>query len=182
MFKFYIKAVAQEYSIYHSLTHTFIESVKTEKDLKSALKKWNGKSEEELWMFLLDVRYARVPKKNFEGKDKFFDDNDKQYEEAWSIFTKRFFSRYKGLAVMQEEIPYELIRNVQVQRDQAQKEKMERERIEGEARLKKHDEEEQARKAQLKEEEEMARRIPEKKRKKIKVKKVKGKKLVLMDL
>lgn len=182
MFKFYIKAVAQEYSIYHSLTHTFMESVKTEKELKSALKAWNGKSEEELWMFLLDVRYARIPKKSHEGKDKFFDDNDKQYEEAWKIYTERFFSRFKTLAVMQEEIPTELIRSVQVKRDQAQKEKMERERLEGEARLKKHDEDEQERKAQLKAEEELLRRVPERKKKKLKIKKVSGKKLVLFDL
>jgi hypothetical protein len=127
---FYIKHVGGQFSIEHRLSHTFIESVKEEKQLAERIKYWVEMDERKFWEYLLDKRFVRVPKRQ-EGfrmsKDKSENaDNEKWYNDAWSIYTDLFYTRNPKLYVEVTDYPYEVINAIR--RDRFTEDKLEEER------------------------------------------------------
>ena len=195
--KFYIKAVSEQYSITHRLTHCYIETVNTEEELVERMKYWVGLDDKELWRYMVRERYQSIPR---EKNLIFYQQNTKKDDEewfinAWSLYTDKFYTEHPELYVEEKESPMEAIREFQreeYKRRQLEDEKAKREREEAERRFKEEERKEKE-KAKEKVEEvkegkigsvrgiEKLKRKMKKKVKKVKVKANSVKQVVILD-
>jgi hypothetical protein len=133
--KFYIKAVGGQFSIEHRLTHTYIESVDTEKELVERIKHYVSMGEKDFWEYLIYDRYARIPKPNesvLSTTKKEKDSYEEWFVSAWSIYTDLFYTKNPKLLVEETKLPYDVI--TQIRREKAIQDKEETKKREQELR------------------------------------------------
>lgn len=126
--KFYIKYVGGRYSVEHRLTHSWLSTVDTEKELKQEIRRLNEIPEQELWEFLLYKRSASVvPERDFESR---FQHEEDWYFSAWGIFTTRFYESNPKLLMEVDSIPYDLVNAIKRERRETANEEYKRRREE----------------------------------------------------
>lgn len=131
--RFYIKAVGGDFSLHHRLTHLYLGSVKTEKELVAEIKVWNRMTEEEIWTEVLETPSVRIPS-TMNMNDKSYTYDEEWFAGAWSSYTDKFYDKYPKLLVQTENIPFDYINSFRRQKAEAQhakhreEEKVKRER------------------------------------------------------
>jgi hypothetical protein len=195
---FYIKHVGGKFSVEHRLTHTYITTVSSEKDLKKIIKHYIEMPPELFWQEMMDKRAVRIPEKKRGFFSTHVDDNsdyEKWFKEAWSQYTDKFYKKYPSLLVEQTELPYDIINGIKRERyaKDREEEMNRRKEIEEAEEQFKEDERQRKLEEKKKQEEEKVGRIgsetslkkmkKEKRRgaKKLKIKGKAGKNINIMD-
>lgn len=111
--RFYIKAVGGKFTLMHRLTHSFLGSFETEKELAKDIKDWNTLDEREFWEVLLDNPLVRVTSRNaYDNPSEFSKNEEEWYHTAWCGYTGRFYDKYPKLLIEEPELPYSLINEI----------------------------------------------------------------------
>lgn len=141
--RFYIKSVGGNYTIMHSLTHTYIEAVDTEEALKEKLAHWLEMSPEDFWDFMFDERYVKPSKQigNMRGDTNGESEQDKWYAQAWKYYTILFYKENPELYEREEELDYRFIQQRLAARAVRVNKEYEETRKEREAAVKRYKEE-----------------------------------------
>lgn len=110
--RFYIKAVAGSFTLQNRLTHTYMGTFETEKEITAEIKRYNEMTDYEFWEEMLTTRQVRIPKSHSNMKDTEKDSMEDWFLSAWSMYTDDFYRRNPKLLVEVEEIPYELVNDI----------------------------------------------------------------------
>jgi hypothetical protein len=143
--RFYICHTTGSYTINHRLTHSYVASVRTEEELVKRIAELNAMSDKDLWLYLMS-KYVRIPKPNVSMKDDYYDDREKWFTGAWSVYTDLFYTKNPKLLVEEKQIPYEVINQIRREEYARDKEATERQRKEQEESERRYKEEERLRK------------------------------------
>lgn len=110
--RFFIKAITGGYSIYHRLTHAYLESASTEEELVEMISSWESKTEEELWRTLLFTRGLSISTLTGVIRDKHFEQDEEWYYGAWGVYTTKFYEDNPSLYHEVTKIPTDIINMV----------------------------------------------------------------------
>lgn len=154
---FYVREAAG-YSLYHRLTHGFIQGFQTEQELVSFMKGIKKMSMKDLWLLLVDKHKVRIPtRKVYEQPSDHNKQLDQDLARAWYLGTNQFYGRHPELYIEEVDIPFDITNEIlRSKRDASDKmaREQEREMKEREEELKVHEREKTKKKEEWYEDEE----------------------------
>lgn len=128
--RFFIKALSGNFSIYHRLTHSYLESVNTEEELVAKIGEWEAKTEDELWYALLTTRGFSINNLTGVMRNKIFEQDEDWYFGAWGVYTTTFYEKYPHLFTEVNAVPNQIINRVRLEISENQSRMHEKHKVE----------------------------------------------------
>lgn len=115
--RFYIKKIGGTFFIEHRLTHSHVTAVESEEELVSCITKLNALGQYDLYNFLFE-NGARIPEqKNTLSKEySGYNEAEDWFISAWSYYTDSFYLCHPELLLVEEEIPYDIVNQIRVEK------------------------------------------------------------------
>lgn len=109
--RIYIVKVGESYSLYERFTHSYLESVQSEKELVELLTEWHSISERDFWEVLVKDGQVRPQHLTIDisGKDN---EAEKMYQGAWKFYTEKFYEAHPEIKTCVSGIPLQLVKEI----------------------------------------------------------------------